>query len=668
MLTHVAVVAIACLLCVVACSCAVERSRDGAQRETISLAGMWRFQPDGFVKGETLGYEQTHLNDQRWPLVRVPSSFGQAQIPAMEHYVGAGWFRQRVSVPENWRDKDVVLRFDGVNDHARVWVNGQKVGEEHNDPYLPFEVPVGAALRFGQENLIAVRVDNFRGPHDLPGHLGWRHFGGILREVALEARPAVHVGDVSIVADHGGRFASTVAIVNTADRPVDVTVACRVEDSGHREAMRITSASVSVGAKSTTQVNLSGQGSAITPWSPDRPALYWASYALTVGAIGPHGEGDIERRAAVDRHAVRFGFRSIKAAGEHLLLNGQSVFLTGFNRHEDSPRTDMCPDPQLVRQDLLAMKRAGANFVRLAHYPHDTSELDLCDELGLLVMCEIPMYWWAGLEEDKENYEPLLATAGRQLTAMIARDRNHPSVIVWSVSNETVEKRPGVAEGNARLVRLARELDPTRLATHVSRSVEWVENPHYEADDVLCVNGYPTWKGWWVDPRFTPRQAAAWWRDNLKKLHEQHPGRPILVSEFGYPSIAGVAEGAFGEDIHVKALVAEWTGMQAPYVCGATVWCWADHPWPPNGGMAGIITSPYGVMTRNRTEKPALGAIRSLFLARQGRPEAGASTAPPGEAWLDAPFAPVLGGSEIPSPDGRAPDVRSMFELKDRKQ
>ena len=151
-----------------------------------------------------------------------------------------------------------------------------------------------------------------------------------------------------------------------------------------------------------------------------------------------------------------------------LLLNGRPIFLTGFNRHEDSPRVGMVPDMETTRRDLEDMVRMGCNFVRLCHYPHDPRELDLCDELGLLVMAEIPLYWWNGLEEGEEACAHKLDAAKRQLSNMIRRDINHPAIVFWSVSNETEEQRPEVAAGNRELVRLAKELDPTRLAVHVS--------------------------------------------------------------------------------------------------------------------------------------------------------------------------------------------------------
>ena len=175
----------------------------------------------------------------------------------------------------------------------------------------------------------------------------------------------------------------------------------------------------------------------------------------------------------MDSQSLRIGFRRIETRKDKLYLNGVPIVLTGFNRHEDSITRNMCMDLETARSDFKEMKDAGANFVRLCHYPHHPGEVDLCDELGLLVMDEIPLYWWDGLAEGEEACAHKLQAAKDQLTALIQRDRNHPSVIFWSVSNETEEDRPEVVAGNDALVKLAKKLDPTRLAVHVSN--HWQE-------------------------------------------------------------------------------------------------------------------------------------------------------------------------------------------------
>ena len=153
---------------------------------------------------------------------------------------------------------------------------------------------------------------------------------------------------------------------------------------------------------------------------------------------------------------------------------------------------------------------------------------------------------------------------------------------------------------------------------HVSN--HWVDAPNFEEDDVVCVNGYPSID--WARRGHTPGRdlgpAAEWWRSHLAALHDQYPSRPILVTEFGYCSFASTYKQSFGEDEHARVIEAEFAGLQAPYVCGATIWCWADHPWPAGRFLGGLSISPFGVVSRNRRKLEPYWAARRVFRARQG--------------------------------------------------
>jgi beta-glucuronidase len=572
-------------------------------RERLDLCGLWRCQPDPYNEGEAAGCAREDLDVRLWREVAVPSSFAEC-APGMESYEGACWYRRTFRAPASWRGKRVVVRFEGVNYHARVWVNGEPAGE-HADGFLPFELPVHEMLRTGRDNVIAVCVDNVRRQGEVPGtERGWRPYGGILREVALVAADHLHVSNVCIMAEPTGFLSARVGVVNGRPRAAKYEVAVDVLGAGGETLGSSAFGASSIEAGAAAEETVLTSAGEVTPWSPGQPVVYTARVRLRAGGK------DVD---AVD---VRFGFRQVEAKDCKLLLNGEPLFLTGFNRHEDSPRTGPCTDLEAVRSDILEMKAAGANFVRLCHYPHHPGELDLCDELGLVAMVEVPLYWWNGLAEGEENCAAKLEAARRQLTEMIQRDWNHPSVIFWSVSNETHEQRPEVAAGNAELVRLAQELDPTRPAVHVSD--HWASDPHFEADDVICVNGYPTWM---ASARAKPDRfadSARFWAEGLEGLHALYPGKPILITEFGYPSLEGTFGGALGQDTQARAITSEYEGMGARYVCGTALWCWADHPWPEEPFIAYLTTSPFGVVTRQRRKRPARAVVESLFRAQPG--------------------------------------------------
>jgi GNAT superfamily N-acetyltransferase len=588
--------------------------------DALDLCGLWFFQPDPADEGESLGYSRAEYNARFWREVRLPADFETCH-PALGTYEGTGWFRCVIAVPETWRDKRVMLNFEGVNYHTVVWVNGHCVGE-HLDGFLPFAFVIQEQLDFDGADVIAVRVDNIRRPGEVPGlQRGWRTFGGILREVSLVATDRLTIDHVTAVAEpvaRGGVLSLDVTVKNDHAADVLARLTALVRDAEGRALAQLTTLPMPVSAGGETLFSLAGNIPGALPWSPAAPNLY--TVQMTLEAEG----------RAVDERVFRTGFRKIEAHDGKVWLNGEPVYLTGFNRHEDSPRSNSCPDPETTRRDLEAMKEAGANFVRLCHYPHHPAELDLCDALGLLAMGEIPLYWWDGLAEGEAACAAKLDAAKRQVQAMIRRDGNHPALIFWSVSNETHDQRPEVAAGNRALVRLAKELDPTRLAVHVSD--HWQSAPNFDADDVICVNGYPSIHGRYelADPAYDFVQSTAFWRDGLAALHARYLDKPILVTEFGYTSFQHVTDNAFGEDVHADVIAHEFAGMDAPYVCGATVWCWADHPWPPAtfAFCRHLGASPYGVLTRDRRRRKPYWTARRLFREKQAMPEPPRPTTP----------------------------------------
>lgn len=566
----------------------------------LDLGGTWRFMPDPHADGEELGFWRRDHSEELWRDAPVPSVF-EAANPRLDCYQGIVWYRRSFRMPAGWNRQRVVLRFEAVNYVARVWLNGTFLGE-NRDGFLPFEFHVDHLLSDDGENVLAVSVDNAPHDGDVPGtHVQWRGFGGILREVTLRSTEATHIERLEIDAtpgDHAGQVVvravvrRALAAENAADK-VRATIAV-FDHAGKRVLELVAATHIALGASG--ELLARGQVPAAELWSPDSPRLYRAVATLGGGT---------------DTAEARFGFRRIRATPQGLLLNERPVFLLGFNRHEDSPTTAMAIDRRTTREDLVRIKDTGANFVRLCHYPHHSYELDLCDELGLLVMDEIPL----NLDVDPAR----ATTAERMLRRLIQRDRNHPSVIFWSAGNETNEEDAFTAEANRRLVHLARQLDPSRLCVHVS--YRWKQNPNFEADDVICINNYPSIHGWkgrrGSSPAADLRDSAETWRRQLMKLRERFPDKPILVTEFGYCSIGGTYGHALGEDMHERVIRAEFPVLSAPLVCGASCWCWADHMWPPGRTLDGMGMSPFGVTTRDRKPKRALAAIRELYHQRR---------------------------------------------------
>jgi beta-glucuronidase len=558
-------------------------------RETVDLGGTWQATLDPENKGEREGWFKEDFTAQGWREVQVPGSFANV-APEIDRYEGVGWFRRSFRVPQHFEGRRVVLHFEGVNYQCKVWINGRLVGE-NPDAFLAFDLPLGSETRFGRDNALVIRVDNTRRRDIIPGgRQGWHPFGGILREAELRVGGLCRIESARIVAEPngtGGFLRLQAVVANGSERQIAGRTEVAILDEKGAVLGRSAAGPVAVDAGKSATVEISRQIPSIRPWSPEVPALYTADIRL------------MSEDKVLDRVSVRSGFRKIEARGTMLYLNGKPVFLTGFNRHEDSPKTDMSPDPELTRKELLQMKEMGCNFIRLCHYPQHPKTIELCDEVGLLAMCEIPLYMWPGVAEGLENYRGTVGCAKRQLTKMIERDRNHPSVIFWSVSNECHTQHPEVRGTNVMLIQQAKRLDPTRLAVHVSD--HWQQgDPRADSfgeDDVICLNGYPN-----------PKEGPGWWATRLEQLHREYPDKPILVTEFG-----GEADRPI--EWQIGRLQAGFEGTKAAYVCGITIWCWADHPWDKTWLKPPL--SPYGVFARDRTPRPSVKVAKEGFLTRQ---------------------------------------------------
>lgn len=584
-------------------------------RQEIDLSGRWRFQVDLYDEGKQVGYFSLDFPTHNWREVSIPRTFDDC-APGMYKYRGVCWFCRHFEVPLSMRGRRVVIRFEGVNYNSSVWVNGKLVGQ-NEDAFLPFEFPVEEHLRFGEKNLLVVRVDNLRRPAQLPTAEYWQGQGGILREVKLVATDQARITHLSIAAapENGkGKFGLRALVSNGRSQSENLSLQVKILSRAGQPLASFVATPMAVEAGKEAELSVEGEVAEVVAWSPEQPKLYTVRVDLLA-------EG-----ALADQQKTQFGFRRIEARDGKLWLNGKPIFLMGFNWHEDSPRTGMAVDLETSRQDLLTMRGAGANFVRFCVYPHHPGVLRQCDELGLLVLAETPLNGWgvklndpyAGVGWNPADAPAILDATERALRKMILRDRNHPSIIFWSVSNENEEGHPEINQANNRLIQLGRELDPTRLVTHVSDHWNSKEKGKYfEFDDVISVNGYPSWgdrRGHGPGDDSWMEQSTQWWRNELARLQARYPGKPILITEFGYMAVEGV-NGSVGEDTQALATEAEFKGMQAPYLCGATLWCYAKHPWP--GGCFEFDMSPFGYVSRDRkTKMKAFSVVSKMFKER----------------------------------------------------
>jgi beta-galactosidase len=391
--------------------------------------------------------------DREWDLVSLPHTF--ELFPAdlsgfAEHGRNLGWYRRTVEIPTTWSGRRVFLEFHGAMQTTKLWVNGAYVGEYAVSGYDSFSFDITAQIRPGR-NLLAVRVDNTPNP-DIPPDIrktDFIQFGGLYRDVLLVATSPVHITfpweaeaagirlTAPLISAERAVLAAATAVRNDDTRAVSVQVITEVRDHVGKVVTTVTS-SQDLAAGATTLVCQECPAIA-TPhlWSPADPYLYRVVSMVQVGGT------------VVDRIETRYGVRWLEFTKDRgFFLNGQPLKLIGANRHQTWPYIGGAVPHSLHRLDAELLKRAGFNWVRLSHYPHDPYFLDQLDELGLLALEEGPTWWGKGTSSWVANLE-------KSFRAMIRRDRNHPALMIWNTC---------VNHGGKEtfLVNAARDEDPTR--------------------------------------------------------------------------------------------------------------------------------------------------------------------------------------------------------------
>ncbi len=511
--------------------------RDTATRQRLWLDGRdWEFRLE---------------REKTWQAgMTVPACWNA--LKGLENFEGRVFYRKRFVAPLSFRGKSVFLIFRGVSYWARIFLNGNEVGI-HEGGYTQFQFDVGRFLKPGQENILEVDVDNRLGMKTLPGRIrGWKHVGGIYREVYLESRPEIHFRDLVIRAQPAEAGDGGVAWIrwSASDDGEGRNLCGRFifrNDAG--ELIRET--------KHTGKEEFAVSFDSIRPWSPEAPFLYTAEAELMDG-VNSGGE-------LLDRVLVTFGFKRIEVRGRRIFLNGRPFKIRGVSRHEDYPGYFKTQPEWVIKNDLRMIKELGANTLRLGHYPGHPYLLDLCDRYGLLVWEEIPA--WGGVSPDYGD-EGVLALGRSQIEEMIHRDKNHVCVGFWGVANEI----PADTDAGVRFVKemteTARELDPTRLVSAAS--------DRYDKDksipflDVAAFNAY---HGWY-------RGRAENFRDEIQRLSRAFPDKPILYSEYGAGAQAGW-HGASGdiytEENQARVLMKACRTLEDNDDCaGGIIWLFSD--------------------------------------------------------------------------------------------
>ncbi len=590
-----------------------ERALDGdkaASMRFLSLDGSWKFQFSPNVDGMPEGFEDPDFDVSAWSDIPVPANwqaegFGQARYnnwrypfppnrPLVPHDANEiGSYRRDFDVPAAWDGLDVILHIGAAGSAYYVWVNGQRVGYAQ-DSKLPSEFDITPYLDRGARNTIAIRVYRWSDGSYLENQDFWR-VSGIERSVYLKAVPRVHIADVFARAGLDGGY-------NDGVLSVDVSVT-RGESVGARIVLldngrELVSRTATLAAADEPRVaTLSAKVPGVRRWSAESPELYM----LVTELLDARGE-------VLQSFGRQIGFRTVEILDGLVAVNGRPITIRGVNRHDHDPETFHVISRESMERDVQLMKLNNVNAVRTAHYPNDPYLYELADRYGLYVMDEanIESHEYMGHGNafpDKRAYYQLGfdpawrdAHVSRVLN-MVERDKNHPSIIFWSLGNEG-----GIGPAFEAAARAAKERDPGRLVSYL---------------------GWGTWDGahdhrpnWYADIYAPMYDPAAKMHDYATNWNYR---QPMIQCEYAH--MMGNSGGN---------LVEYWNEIyeHPDKLQGGYIWDWVDQSmyrytddgrryWGDGGEYGpnprGDIEFGDGVLQSDRTPNPALYELKKVY-------------------------------------------------------
>jgi beta-galactosidase len=562
----------------------------------VSLNDGWRF-----FKGDVAGAEQLQFDDGAWRALDLPHDWAiegpfdrkygphQGALP----YHGVGWYRKTFTLPAGARERHISVEFDGAMSNSRVWINGHELGGRPYG-YIGFGFDLTPHLKFdGGPNVLAVRL----APEDQSSR--WYPGAGLYRHVWLDVTAPVHVArwgtfvTTPAVEETSATVAIEARIRNAGARDESVTVETTVLDAEERPAGRAMSAPMVVPTGGTSTVEVQIRISQPQRWHIDRPYLYRAVTTVRRG-------DDV-----VDRYETPFGIRTFLVDERTgFALNGRQLKLQGVCLHHDLGALGAAVNRRATERQLEIMKAMGVNAIRTSHNPPSPELLDLADRMGLLVIDEAFDMW--GRTKVPNGHGKYFAEWGeRDLRDMIRRDRNHPSVFMWSIGNEILEQAD--AEGGAiakRLTGICHEEDPTRVVTAgLNQFDNAIRNGLADAVDVPGFNyqtrhydralkNHPGWIIYTAESASTVSSRGTYHLPIEK--YQKHPSHEITSYDVIAPSWAYIPDFEFAVQERLPNVLGEfvWTGFD--YLGEPTPYFGWQEPhdendWPARSSYFGIV-------------------------------------------------------------------------------
>ena len=568
------------------------------------ISGEWKFRWSATPADVPEGFEVVEYDDSAWGVMPVPGNWEingygvpiytnvtypfPKNPPFIPHDDNpTGCYRHIFDIPAEWEGRRVVLHFESGLAAMYVWVNDIEVGySEGTKSAVEFDIT--DMVKVGV-NTLAIKGLRWADGSYLEDQDFWR-LSGFDRGVKIYTTDKVRIADMFVVADldksyKNGAYTSTVTIDNGSDVAFSGSMELQLVDRAGKAVAKF-SRSITLPAGETADVEFSRSIAKVALWSYEQPNLYTTVVALR-GA-----NGDI-----IEATSCRTGFRKVEICDGQLLLNGKHIMINGVNLHEHNPATGHVVNRELMLKDIALMKQFNINAVRTSHYPQPTEWYDLCDEYGILLVDEANIEAH-GCGTDYHSSYPDFHPSHREewkgahhdrVRAMVERDKNHPSVIIWSMGNESSD-----GEVYGEMYKWIHERDKTRF-------VQLEQGYGGAHTDIICPM-YP-------DMNDFRRYAA---RENMRK--------PYIMCEFAHAM--GNSTGNFREFFDI---------MEGhPHMQGGFIWDWVDqgidavgrdgrHYWA-YGGDFGAWMYPHdenfccnGVVSPDRTPHPGLYEVKKVY-------------------------------------------------------
>lgn len=584
-------------------------------KQVSTINNNWKFHKGDFNATKNEGSTDFLLpSNEIWENIKIPHTWNNIDVTddTPGYYRGVSWYKNNIKIaPKNNDDNSrTLIYFEGANQITDVYVNNKWVGQ-HKGGYTKFHFDITPFLNYGENNLLAVKVDNSYNENIAPLTADFTFFGGIYRDVFL-----INQNEVHFSMDDFSTSGIYITTPNVSKENAEVQINCLVSnETAENKKIQIINKIVDKKGiviseniqKKTIKKNVKNfyikeSFSVNKPqlWSPNTPYLY-----NVITLIKDNNTGKI-----LDESVQPLGLRWFKFDTEKgFFLNGEHLKLIGTNRHQDYLKKGNALTDEMHVRDIRLLKEMGGNFLRISHYPQDPTVLEMCDRLGILTSIEIPIV--NAITESSEFSENCLFMAEE----MVKQNFNHPSLIIWAYMNEVLLRTPFDSKTEKERYKTYTN-NVTKLASEIENRIRTLDSKRYTMipnhgafskyknaglTEVPMILGWNLYQGWYGG-------VFSSFDENLDKLHKLFPNKSLIITEYGADVHARLHSFEserfdytveYGNKYHEHYLKAI---MDRPFIVGANIWNLNDF-YSETRGYALPRANLKGITTLDREKK-----------------------------------------------------------------